>query len=68
MELVLSSEEMTSSGSVFDGSGARMVVVELASEHERRTSILLWVAVFPAQGMGELVRDLVSFLEAGIGS
>ena len=45
-----------------------MVAAELASERERRASILLSVAAFPAWDMGELVRDIVSFLEADIGS
>lgn len=63
---------MTYSGSAFDGDGARMVAAELASEHERRASILfsvaVTIAVFPAWGIGELVGDIVSFLEADIGS
>jgi hypothetical protein len=47
-----------------------MVAAALASERERRASILLSfavaIAVFPAWAMNELVRDIVSFLEADI--
>jgi len=63
VELILSSEEVVYLGSAVDGDRARIVAVELASERERRGSILPSVAV-----VLELFRDTEPFSEVDIGS